>query len=74
MIAAGHPQGFLIDGFPRNQDNFDGWNREMDTKANVQFVLFLDCDQEVCTVSSWGKEVPSSPPRGILRLGVGGVR
>jgi len=48
MSAAGHPPGFLVDGFPRNQDNFDGWNREMGTKANVQFVLFLDCPQEVC--------------------------
>ncbi|XP_001359167.2 UMP-CMP kinase [Drosophila pseudoobscura] len=39
---------FLIDGFPRNQDNLDGWNRQMSDKVDVQFVLFFDCDEEVC--------------------------
>jgi len=39
---------FLIDGFPRNQDNLDGWNREMSTKTTTQFVLFFDCVTEVC--------------------------
>jgi len=48
-------QDFLVDGFPRNQDNFDGWNREMGTKANVEFVLFLDCDQEVCVKRCLGR-------------------
>ncbi|ELU03710.1 hypothetical protein CAPTEDRAFT_18710 [Capitella teleta] len=39
---------FLIDGFPRNKDNLDGWNRQMGGKANLQFVLFFDCSEEVC--------------------------
>lgn len=39
---------FLIDGFPRNKDNLDGWQREMGDKTNVEFVLFFNCDQEVC--------------------------
>lgn len=38
---------FLIDGFPRNQDNLQGWNRVMDGKADVKFVLFFDCSNEV---------------------------
>lgn len=38
---------FLIDGFPRNQDNLQGWNTEMDGKADVKFVLFFDCSNEV---------------------------
>lgn len=38
---------FLIDGFPRNADNLEGWNREMDGKADVKFVLFFDCSNEV---------------------------
>jgi UMP-CMP kinase len=38
---------FLIDGFPRNQDNLDGWNRQMATNVNLLFVLFFDCLQEV---------------------------
>lgn len=39
---------FLIDGFPRNEDNLQGWNKDMDGKAEVKFVLFFDCSNEVC--------------------------
>ena len=39
---------FLIDGFPRNEDNLDGWEREMtEDKCDVKFVLFFDCPEEV---------------------------
>lgn len=38
---------FLIDGFPRNEDNLQGWNKAMDGKADVKFVLFFDCNNEV---------------------------
>ncbi|CAE1316906.1 CMPK1 [Acanthosepion pharaonis] len=39
---------FLIDGFPRNKDNLDGWNQEMNDVANVKMVLFFNCSEEVC--------------------------
>ncbi|XP_060523350.1 UMP-CMP kinase [Cylas formicarius] len=39
---------FLIDGFPRNKDNLDGWNRTMANKVNLKFVLFFECPEEVC--------------------------
>lgn len=39
---------FLIDGFPRNQDNLNGWNKQMSDKVDFQFVLFFDCSEEVC--------------------------
>ncbi|MCI4377800.1 hypothetical protein PGIGA_G00207570 [Pangasianodon gigas] len=39
---------FLIDGFPRNEDNLQGWTKVMDGKADVKFVLFFDCGNEVC--------------------------
>jgi len=38
---------FLIDGFPRNKDNLDGWEQAMSEKTTVHFVLFLECDLEV---------------------------
>lgn len=38
---------FLIDGFPRNEDNLQGWNNVMKDKADVKFVLFFDCSTEV---------------------------
>merc|ERR1712168_555861 len=40
---------FLIDGFPRNQNNLEGWNKEMGEKVNLKFVLFFECPLEVCT-------------------------
>lgn len=38
---------FLIDGFPRNENNLQGWSKVMDGKADVKFVLFFDCSTEV---------------------------
>ncbi|XP_023854409.1 UMP-CMP kinase-like [Salvelinus sp. IW2-2015] len=38
---------FLIDGFLRNQDNFQGWTCVMEGKADVQFVLFFDYSNQV---------------------------
>jgi len=40
---------FLIDGFPRNKDNLDGWHRQMSSKTDVKFTLFFDCTEEICT-------------------------
>ncbi|XP_034978447.1 UMP-CMP kinase [Zootoca vivipara] len=48
MEANAQKNKFLIDGFPRNEDNLQGWNKTMDGKADVLFVLFFDCDNEVC--------------------------
>ncbi|XP_074640939.1 UMP-CMP kinase-like [Tubulanus polymorphus] len=38
---------FLIDGFPRNKDNLDGWNSTVGDRVNLQFVLFFECDPQV---------------------------
>lgn len=40
---------FLVDGFPRNQNNLDGWTSTMSDKVQLQFVLFFDCPLEICT-------------------------
>lgn len=42
-------QRFLIDGFPRNQDNLDGWNRMLADKVTLKGVLFCECSKEICT-------------------------
>ncbi|KAK6309062.1 hypothetical protein J4Q44_G00205250 [Coregonus suidteri] len=39
---------FLIDGFLCNQDNLQGWTHVMEGKADIQFVLFFDCSNQVC--------------------------
>lgn len=38
---------FLVDGFPRDLMNLECWNKEMDSVADVLFLLFLDCPNEV---------------------------
>ena len=40
---------FLIDGFPRNQDNLDGWMKETNSdNIDVKCVLFFQCNQDTC--------------------------
>lgn len=38
---------FLVDGFPRDMDNLACWNSIMSDIADVQFLLFLDCPNEI---------------------------
>uniref|UniRef100_A0A2M4CZQ5 UMP-CMP kinase n=1 Tax=Anopheles darlingi TaxID=43151 RepID=A0A2M4CZQ5_ANODA len=40
---------FLIDGFPRNEDNLQGWTKKMADKVELQFVLFFECSEQQCT-------------------------
>jgi len=51
---------FLIDGFPRNEDNLQGWNRVMGEKVNLQCVLFFQCSQEICTQRCLGRGAAGS--------------
>lgn len=37
---------FLVDGFPRDLDNLHCWERIMG-ETHVEFLLFLDCTEEV---------------------------
>ncbi|KRZ72507.1 UMP-CMP kinase 1 [Trichinella papuae] len=40
--------GFLIDGFPRNKNNLDGWCETLAAHTKLQFVLYLECGMDVC--------------------------
>lgn len=51
---------FLIDGFPRNQDNLQGWTKQMGDKVNLQCVLFFNCTQEICTARCLGRGAAGS--------------
>lgn len=46
-IKASTCDTFLIDGFPRNHDNLDGWKRVIKNEVKVLGVLFFDCPQDV---------------------------
>lgn len=48
MEEAGWEGGkFLIDGFPRNTDNVEGWAEVIDGKTDDRFCLFFDCPESV---------------------------
>ena len=36
---------YLVDGFPRNFDNVEGWNRLMAEVSDVEKVLFIECNE-----------------------------
>lgn len=38
---------FLVDGFPRDIDNLEAWDNLMSDIAETQFLLFLECPNEV---------------------------
>jgi UMP-CMP kinase len=37
---------FLADGFPRNQENIDVWNKKLGKKVDVKFCLLFDLPGE----------------------------
>uniref|UniRef100_A0A915ES86 Adenylate kinase n=1 Tax=Ditylenchus dipsaci TaxID=166011 RepID=A0A915ES86_9BILA len=48
MIAKNDAVGYLIDGFPRNWNNVNGWQKEMSSKVKLHFVLYLNVPVDVC--------------------------
>lgn len=51
---------FLVDGFPRNKDNLDGWERVMSDKTKLLFVLFFECSRDICTERCLGRGAAGS--------------
>jgi len=37
---------YLIDGFPRNLDNYQGWNEVIGDKADLKGIIFITCTEE----------------------------
>lgn len=61
MEASGKSR-FLIDGFPRNPENFASWEgATSDGSVVVDFALFLDCPEEVMTRIFRLHTVPMDP-------------
>uniref|UniRef100_A0A6B2G173 UMP-CMP kinase (Trinotate prediction) n=1 Tax=Myxobolus squamalis TaxID=59785 RepID=A0A6B2G173_MYXSQ len=46
MNRLGWSNTFLIDGFPRSMNNFNGWTQTMVGKVNHKMVIFLEAGQE----------------------------
>ena len=47
MDEAGKKNIFLIDGYPRNQDNIDGWNEVFGENYKLIASIILGCDEEM---------------------------
>ena len=47
MDDAGKKNIFLIDGYPRNQDNIDGWNEVFGENYKLITSIILGCDEEM---------------------------
>ncbi|CAI2378834.1 unnamed protein product [Moneuplotes crassus] len=47
MQKKGMSKKFLIDGFPRNEDNLQGWNKVMNKHANVVQVVFFELSEDI---------------------------
>ena len=39
-------QKFLIDGFPRSDENYKGWCDIMGDSVDMKFVIFLECSED----------------------------
>ena len=46
MDESGKNNIFLIDGYPRNQDNIDGWNEVFGNNYKLITSIILGCDEE----------------------------
>lgn len=44
-IKSGNCNRFLVDGFPRNFENLQGWNKLMEDVAVVEKVFFFECEE-----------------------------
>ena len=49
MLKAGWTRKFLIDGFPRNKDNYNGWEDAMTESVEMAYVLHFDVSEEEMT-------------------------
>jgi UMP-CMP kinase len=45
-ILSSGKKRFLVDGFPRNEDNAQGWARVVGDAVDVAFVLYFECPEE----------------------------
>ena len=50
---------FLLDGFPRSQENIESWNSIINKSVNAPAVLYFDCSDETMTKRILGRALTS---------------
>ena len=51
---------YLIDGFPRSQNNLDGWKSVIGDSVRVDFCLFFSVSEEVMTAQKQAQQLEVS--------------
>jgi len=54
---------FLIDGFPRNEDNLQGWAKQMGDKVDERFCFFFNCSEQTCIDRVMGRAAAAEVKR-----------
>lgn len=57
---------FLVDGFPRNEDNINGWNQHMTAHTDVIGIIYIKCS-EVRSGQSGNHDTKNPEKRGDKR-------
>ncbi|GAM23751.1 hypothetical protein SAMD00019534_069260, partial [Acytostelium subglobosum LB1] len=52
-------KNYLVDGFPRNEENNNSWVENMTSIVDTRFVLYFDCPDEVMTERLLGRGASS---------------
>jgi adenylate kinase family enzyme len=47
MAKCGNKGRFLLDGFPRSQENVDCWEKQIGSHAEIVFLLYFHCGFEI---------------------------
>ncbi|EFA78190.1 UMP-CMP kinase [Heterostelium album PN500] len=58
-ILSDTTKNYLVDGFPRNEENNNSWVDTMKDLVDTKFVLFFDCPEEVMTERLLGRGLSS---------------
>ena len=45
-LKAGPTKKYLLDGFPRSQENMDVWDKIIGKTAEIKFLLYFECSKE----------------------------
>lgn len=47
--VGGTSNTYIIDGFPRNKENLESWQKTFNGQCDIAAVIWLECSEEVCT-------------------------
>ena len=58
---------FLIDGYPRNFDNFNGWQQKMKDLIDIKTTILLECDKVILNLIVGNTFIQNTKKKQMLR-------